>query len=261
MRSPLSPSLDRACVHVVGAGRLGSLLTSALADGGVDVHGPFGRGHDGDGADLVLLAVPDAEIGRAASAIRPGPLVGHLSGATDLAVLAPHEALSLHPLMTVTGSGAVLAGAGGAIAGTSPSAVALAIELAHRLGMQPVAVADADRALYHAAASVASNFLVTLEAAAERLAGAAGIDRALLVPLVRATVENWAALGSRQALTGPVARGDEATVARQRQAVASRAPDLLSLFDVLTEATRELAGAPENQAAAHAGRGQELELA
>ena len=86
--------------------------------------------------------------------------------------------------------------------------------------MRPVEIAERDRPAYHAAASIASNFLVTLEAAAERIGGAAGIERELLVPLVRATVENWARLGPERALTGPVARGDEVTVARQRAAVA-----------------------------------------
>lgn len=163
--------------------------------------------------------------------------------------------------MTVTGAGGALAGAGAAVAGATPRALVTATELAHRLGMRPVAVDDADRALYHAAASVASNFLVTLEAAAERLAAAAGVDRAQLVPLVRATVENWAALGPERALTGPIARGDRETVMRQRAAVASRAPDLLGLFDVLTEATEELAGATRHKAAAHPGPGRELEAA
>jgi predicted short-subunit dehydrogenase-like oxidoreductase (DUF2520 family) len=104
--------------------------------------------------------------------------------------------------------------------------------------MRSVRVTDEDRAAYHAAASIASNFLVTLEGAAERLAATAGVERGLLVPLVRAAVENWAARGAAEALTGPVARGDDATVARQRAAVAERAPDLLPLFDELVEATR-----------------------
>jgi predicted short-subunit dehydrogenase-like oxidoreductase (DUF2520 family) len=107
--------------------------------------------------------------------------------------------------------------------------------------MDAVEVDDADRAAYHAAASIASNFLVTLEAAAERVAATAGIDRSVLVPLVRATVENWATLGARRALTGPVARGDEATVARQRSAIGDRTPELLPMFDALVEATRSLA--------------------
>jgi predicted short-subunit dehydrogenase-like oxidoreductase (DUF2520 family) len=187
----------------------------------------------------VLLCVPDAEIAAAATCVAGGPLVGHVSGATTLAPLAGHEAFSLHPLMTVPADGApVFAGASAAVAGATPRALAFAEELAAALGMTPFTVPDEDRASYHAAASIASNYLVTLQAAAERLLGH---DRALLAPLVRATVANWERLGPERALTGPIARGDEATVERQRAAVAERAPDLLPLFDSLAGATRDLA--------------------
>src|SRR3954454_12214646 len=98
---------------VVGRGRMGSALTAALALGE-----PLGRGADAADADVVLLAVPDAEIAAAAAAIAPGRLVGHLSGATTLAPLAPHEAFSLHPLMTVTGTETSFAGASAAVAGS-----------------------------------------------------------------------------------------------------------------------------------------------
>jgi predicted short-subunit dehydrogenase-like oxidoreductase (DUF2520 family) len=229
-------------VAVVGAGRLGTALARALPPAGVGVLGPLGRGADGAGADAVLLCVPDGQIAAAAAAVAPGPLVGHCSGALTLAPLAGHEAFSLHPLMTVRGEDADFAGAGAAVAGSTPRARAAALALARALGMQPVEVADADRAAYHAAASLASNFLVALEAAAERLAATAGVDRETLAPLVRATVENWAQVGPERALTGPIARGDEETVARQRAAVAERTPELLPLWDALAEATRELAG-------------------
>ena len=228
-------------LSIVGRGRLGGALAGALAAAGWDVTGPLGRGSDGGGGDAVLLCVPDTEIEAAAALIAPGPLVGHCSGATTLAPLAPHEAFSLHPLMTVTSEGARFDGAGAAIAGSTARATALAAGLAATLGMHAVVIADQDRAAYHAAASIASNLLVTLEAAAERMAATAGASRQLLLPLVRATVENWAALGPQRALTGPVARGDEATVTRQRAAVAERAPDLLPLFNALVEATRALA--------------------
>ena len=197
-----------ACTRlaIVGRGRLGNALAAGLTAAGCDVIGPFGRGFDGHGLDgrssgAVLLCVPDAQIEAAASLIVPGPLVGHCSGATTLAPLAPHEAFSLHPLMTVTPEGARFAGAGAAIAGSTPRATALAAELAAVLGMRAVVVADEDRGAYHAAASIASNLLVTLEGAAERIALSAGVDRELLVPLVRAAVENWAALGAERALT------------------------------------------------------------
>ncbi len=226
---------------IVGHGRVGRALAQALASAGFIIEGPLGRDADGAGADAVLLCVPDGEIARAAAHIAPGPLVGHCSGATGLDALVPHEAFSLHPLMTVTAEGADFAGAGAAIAGRTPRALTLARELARALGMRPVEIAEADRPAYHAAASIASNFLITVEAAAERLGAHVGLEREQLVPLVRATVENWARLGSERALTGPVARGDEATVARQRVAVAEAAPDLVGLFDALVLATRELA--------------------
>lgn len=186
----------------------------------------------------MLLCVPDTEIAPAAAMVAPGRLVGHCSGATGLDPLAPHEALGLHPLMTVTAAGAAFAGAGAAVAGSTPRALAVAHALADVLGLRAVELRDADRPAYHAAASVASNFLVTLEAFAEALAP---VDRALLVPLVRATVDNWAAHGAGHALTGPIARGDAATVARQRAAVAERTPERLALWDAMVAATTALA--------------------
>lgn len=214
------------------------------------VTGPLGRGAEVGGVDAVLLCVPDREIASAAAAVAPGPLVGHCSGATGLEPLRPHERFSLHPLISVAHGGAKLRGAGAAVAGSSARALALARALAVALGMRPVEVAPGDRAAYHAAASIASNFLITLEAAAERLAASAGVERELLVPLVRQTVSNWAALGAARALTGPLARGDEATVAAQREAVHERAPELLPLFDALSDATRALARAQVTEAAA-----------
>ena len=227
---------------VIGRGRLGNALAAALRDAGAAVDEPLGRGARAEGADVVLLAVPDGEIAAVAALVAPGPLVGHCSGATGLDALGGREGFSLHPLMTVTADGADFAGAGCAIAGSSERAVATAGALARRLRMRPVEIDDADRAAYHAAASVASNFLIALEAAAERLAATAGLEREHLAPLVRATVSNWERLGPERALTGPVARGDEATVRRQRDAVEERMPELLPLFDALVDATRDIAG-------------------
>jgi predicted short-subunit dehydrogenase-like oxidoreductase (DUF2520 family) len=232
-------------IAVIGAGRLGTALAAALRAAGLPVDGPLGREPDVSGAAVVLLCVPDGEIGAAAAAIPAGPLVGHCSGATTLEPLAGHEGFSLHPLMTVPAGSppTVFAGASAAVDGATPRALGAAEALAQRLGMRPMRVAPEDRAAYHAAASIASNFVVTLEAAAERLAATAGVDRAALAPLVRAAVETWAELGPERALTGPIARGDEGTVARQREALLERTPELAPLFDALVEATRALAKA------------------
>jgi len=229
-------------IAIVGRGRLGTALASALDAGGTPVEGPFGRGFDGVGYDVVILAVPDGQIATAAAGIVDGPLVGHCAGALGLDVFGSREAFSMHPLMTVTEAGARFAGAGAAIAGSTPRALAIARRLAIGVGMLPVEIRDADRAAYHAAASIAANFLVTLEDAAETLLATTGADRAILVPLARAALENWAETGGPAALTGPVARGDDATVARQRAAVSARAPELLALFDALVARSRDLAG-------------------
>ncbi|MFD4961153.1 DUF2520 domain-containing protein [Microbacterium sp. NPDC058389] len=226
-------------VAIVGDGRIGRALAASLRAAGVEVQGPLGRGATAEGADVVLLTVPDAEIGTAAASVVRGPVVGHVSGATTLAPLAPHEAFGLHPLLTVTGPGAEFVGVPAAIAGSTDRARASAHALAGALGLRAFELDDDDRAAYHAAASIASNFLVTLEAFAADLAATAGIPRDALVPLVRATVSNWETAGSA-ALTGPIARGDDETVARQRAAVAARMPRRAPLFDALTEATRDL---------------------
>lgn len=228
-------------IAIVGNGRLGTALTAALREAGHRVDGPHGRGFSGEGADLVLLCVPDGAITAAAAAITEGPVVGHCSGATALEVLGDRERLALHPLMTVTSDGATFAGAGCAIAGSTTRALQLAATLARDLGMLPFELADEDRAAYHCAASIASNFLVTLEAAAEQVAASAGVPREALIPLVRATVDNWATAGAERALTGPIARGDEATVERQRAALVERAPQATALFDALADATRQFA--------------------
>ena len=199
-----------------------------------------------------MLCVPDAEIPAAAEALAgAAPLLGHTSGATPLAALEPAGAAAcfgLHPLQSFGGqsSDQPFRGAGCGIAGSTAAALALARRIAEDLGMTPFEIDERGRGAYHAAASMASNFLVTLEAAAERLAGGAGLEsaeaRALLAPLVLRSARNWAELGIARALTGPVARGDEATVAAQREAVEEAAPELLALFDELVERTRELAG-------------------
>lgn len=230
-------NISNSLIAVVGAGRLGTLLAAKL-----DAGPPRGRGASCKDADVVLLCVPDDQIAAAAALITPRTdlLVGHCSGARTLEPVAEcgHEAFSLHPLMTITQEGAELEGAWAAIAGSTVAAARFATGLAMTLGMRPFEVGDADRTAYHASASVASNFLVTLEAFAERL----GTDREALAPLVRATVENWAAVGPERALTGPVARGDSGTVARQREAVLERTPELVDLFDALVTATQQLAG-------------------
>ena len=186
------------------------------------------------------------------------PVVAHTSGATPVsALLACEDAgvatLVFHPLQTfpepLTGA-ARFAGAGVAITpgpADPDAAGAMGMKLADILGMRPFFLADDKRCLYHAAATVACNYLVTLEYLADELFVKAGVPEkvtlSLFLPLVRATLENLAARGPVDALTGPLSRGDAATVAGHLDALASDAPEILPAYRALGLATLELVAA------------------
>jgi predicted short-subunit dehydrogenase-like oxidoreductase (DUF2520 family) len=196
-------------------------------------------------AEVALLCVPDAAIAEAcaaiADAVPPLRFVGHVSGATTLDALAAArargaEAFSLHPLQTIPDADADLSGAPCAVSGSSLGGLELARRLAERLGMRPFELAEERRAAYHAAAAIASNLLVALEESSAELLERLGIEdaRELLAPLVLRTAVNWAERGP-EALTGPIARGDAATVERHRAALRESAPELLPLYEALAE--------------------------
>lgn len=229
-------------ICIIGRGRVGTALAAAWTAAGMRVVGPLGRGEQFPAdATIAVLAVPDEAIPAAARGVPAGVLVAHCAASVPLAALGEREGFSMHPLLAVTGADTSFTGAGCAVAGTTPGAAAVGQRLARALGMRVVEVREEDRPLYHAAASLASNYLVTLEGEAERLMSQVGLDRAMLLPLVRAAVEAWGERGAAAALTGPIARGDEETVRRQRAAVGERAPDLLPMWDALADRTRALA--------------------
>jgi predicted short-subunit dehydrogenase-like oxidoreductase (DUF2520 family) len=234
----------------------GALLRAALA-AGIDAR-PAGRDDleavAGE-CELALLCVPDGEIepaaARLAGAARLLRAAGHVSGATGLEALAAPAArgaltFSLHPLQTVPDPGASVAGAPAAVSGSDERALRVASRLAEALGMRQFELSEDARAAYHAAASIASNFLVSLEESAAELLEAAGLEapRELLAPLVLRTAANWSERGA-DALTGPIARGDSNTVSVHREAISRTAPELLPLYDTLARRTRELAAERE----------------
>lgn len=231
-------------IAVIGRGRLGVVLARTLRQAGLAVSGPLSRGEVIPETDIALLCVPDSAIREAGTTARPrATRIGHVSGATPL----DDVDFSIHPLQTFTGaeSPEIFHGIGAAIAGRTPADKNIAEQLARTLGTRPFEVGDAHRAGYHAAASFASNFVLTVLDAAERLAASAGIRgdeaRDLLAPLISRTVDNWLSSGAAASLTGPIARGDEVTIARQRAAVDEADPALTSLFDELAAATRAIA--------------------
>lgn len=212
-------------VNVIGRGRVGSALAARLEERGVEL---------GEDAEVTLLCVPDTAIREVAQGLSLGGWVAHVSGATPLSALDPHELrFSLHPLQTFTRSRRAeqLDGAWAAVTAETEEARELGFELARLLGLQPFELADEARPLYHAGAAIASNYLITLHRAASELFAAAGAPPEALEPLMRRTIEN------DFELTGPIERGDWATVEAHREAIRSVRPELEPLYDVLAEAT------------------------
>ena len=216
-------------VNVIGRGRVGSALAARLEERGVELCA--------NGAELTLLCVPDTAIRDVARGLSPGQgWIAHVSGATPLSALDPHtRRFSVHPMQTFTRSRGPeqLDGAWAAVTAETDEARGQALELAHTLGLEPFELDDADRPLYHAGAAMASNFLVTLHDAAAGLLAAAGAPPEALDPLMRRTIDN------DFELTGPIERGDWATVEAHRKAIREARPDLEPLYDLLAEATAQ----------------------
>ena len=215
-------------IRIIGRGRVGSAIAARLAE----------RGHQlvDQGADLVLLCVPDAAIGEVAQSITSGPWVAHTSGATPLAALAPHtQTFGVHPLQTIVpGRGPEqLDGASAAVTGEDEHAVRRAIWLARELNLIPFHIREEFRALYHAGATTASNYLVTLYRAAARMFELSGAPPEALLPLMRRVIDNGFEL------TGPIARGDWQTVDAHIAALRQHAPDLEPLYRALARALAE----------------------
>jgi predicted short-subunit dehydrogenase-like oxidoreductase (DUF2520 family) len=219
-------------IEIVGAsGRVGAAVSARLAERGV--------ARDGREPGLVLLCVPDRAIAEVAAGIAPGPWIAHVSGATPLAALDPHvRRFGLHPLQSFSRARGPeqLDGAWAAVTAESDDAHAIGFWLAETLGLRPFELEEAGRFAYHAGAAIASNYVVTLRAAARALLEAAGAPPEALDPLIRGVVETGFEL------TGPIARGDWETVERHLAVIRAERPELEDLYLVLAEATARLAG-------------------
>jgi predicted short-subunit dehydrogenase-like oxidoreductase (DUF2520 family) len=217
-------------IDVIGRGRVGAAIAGRLAERGLDL--------DSGDPELVLLCVPDGAIADVAASLPAGPWVAHVSGATPLSALAPHtRRVGVHPLQTFTRSRGPeqLDGAWAAVTAETEDARAVGAWLAETLGLRPFPLDDEARTLYHAGAVVASNYLVTLHRAASRLFERAGAPTEALEPLMRRVIENGFEL------TGPIERGDWATVEAHRVAIRAAEPELERLYETLAGATAALA--------------------
>ncbi|OBH51119.1 Rossmann-like and DUF2520 domain-containing protein [Mycobacterium sp. E2479] len=228
------------------------------------------------GAELLLLAVPDSELAglvsglAVTSAVRPGTIVVHTSGANGIAILEPLAQdgcipLAVHPAMTFTGSDEDISRLADSCFGvTAADEIGYAIgqSLVLEMGGEPFCVAEDARVLYHAALAHAGNHIVTvladaLDALRAALRGSellgqqtvddqpGGIAERIIGPLARAALENTLQRG-QAALTGPVARGDAAAVAGHLAALREVTPELAQAYRVNALRTAQRAHAPED---------------
>jgi predicted short-subunit dehydrogenase-like oxidoreductase (DUF2520 family) len=238
-------------VRIVGPGRAGTSRALALTNAGWEVGPMLGRGDDltcaAHGVDLLVLATPDDRIRAVARSIEPdgATVVAHLAGARGLEVLAPHpRRAAVHPLVALPTpelGARRLVGGWFAVAGDP-----IAGEVVRALGGRSFGVDDRDRAVYHATAVIASNHLVALMGQVERLADAVGVPAQAYLDLASDTLANVAELGAGAALTGPAARGDEATIRRHLRALPA---EERRAYRGMAEAARRLAAASGRPAA------------
>jgi predicted short-subunit dehydrogenase-like oxidoreductase (DUF2520 family) len=263
-------------IALVGAGRVGTALAVLLSRAGHQMVGVAGRegsraraeeflpevpfvpaADAARGAAVTVLGVPDDAIApvcaelAADGAFGEGQSVTHLSGSTPLLALGPARAagarvLAMHPLQTFPDVEAGidrLPGSPVAVTAWDDDAFVVGERLARDAGGRPFRVAEERKALYHAAAVFCSNYLVAVEAVAERLFRTAGVDepREVFGPLARATLDNVLESGPEASLTGPVARGDVGTLRRNLEALSSHAPDAVPAYVALARVALDLA--------------------
>ena len=274
--SPPNPPARSPRVFVLGAGRAGLALARGLAEGGIRVTGVHGRRASegvtagalppqlGD-ATTVIVAVRDAQLDAALAelgqALPRGAVVLHLSGASDPAGLtrlraAGHPCGTFHPLVPLAPESdvaALLRGAWFGVDGDDEATVVSAV-LARALGARTLRIPGGEKARYHAAAVLASNYPVVLAALAEGLMREAGVEpeaaRGAVTMLLAGAASNVRGLASERpfaaTLTGPMVRGDHETVRRHLDALAGDAM-LAEVYRALAEATAALLATGANE--------------
>lgn len=213
-------------IRIIGPGRAGTSLQRALQIAGATLSPMLGRDddlrHAGEAVDAVLIAVPDAAVVGVSAAIEPRDdvVVAHVSGSLGLAPLERHPRRGvLHPLVSLPDPQIGAERLSGAWFGVAAEGDPALLELVQTLRGRAIPVSEGHWARYHAAAVIASNHLVALLGQVERVAASVGAPLEAYLDLSRGALENVTSLGPASALTGPVRRGDHATVRRHIEAL------------------------------------------
>ncbi len=266
-------------IALIGPGKLGCALTHLLSKAGYPIVAVIGRDRQraseacefigcagriagselssAKKAEILLLAVPDDQIPNLAQQLHDQAIPSeattlvHFSGLHPAGIMRAGQSatavLSIHPLLPFADRRLAveqLPGCPCAIEGDK-EAEQLGLELVAAFDGRAFSIKSDKKALYHAAACIASNYFVTLVAAATELLHNCGIDpkeaTQLLLPLLQATLANIDQLGTEQGLTGPIVRGDAGTVTAHLKALENSAPRLLPAYRLLAEQTLHLA--------------------
>ncbi len=272
---------NKPSVAIVGCGKVGTCLGKFLSNAGYPVVGVASRSLSSAErtagiigvdrftdlsesvtvrADVVLITTPDDAIAVTCQDLAgkggfcSGAVVLHCSGALPSTLLAPARSAgaaigSMHPLQSfarIEVENNPFFGIVVAVEGET-AAVAMARAMARDLEAVSIEIQTQAKTLYHASAVVASNYLVTVMDLSFQLLQSAGVAPGdvfkVLNPLINGTMANIEKVGIPEALTGPIARGDVATVAEHLDRIGVLRPDLLSLYRALGQATVELARA------------------
>lgn len=266
-------------ISIIGAGKVGVAVGNLLAGKGhrivaatattrasLDKAAPFLPGahllqdnaEAAALADVILITAKDEQIRTACDdlvaggAIKPTHTLIHMSGAASLEVLssakdAGAKIASLHPIQSLASIEMAIERLPGSYFGITAdgSAREVALQIAHDLDGRPIEIADENKVLYHAAACIASNYLVTLLNLAEEVYAAAGLDRGTaleaMMQLVGGTTSNIRSVGTTAALTGPIARGDAKIVKQHLEALGKMDEDVLDIYKTLGLRTIDIA--------------------
>lgn len=266
-------------IAIVGAGVVGTALASLLKEKGYALCGMAGRGEESlkkaaaivggevrtttapeeitQEADLVFITTSDSAIEEVCEGIagkggfRPGQIVVHTSGALPSTILKSAQEkgaliASIHPLQSfanVKEAVKILPSSIFNLEG-DPKAIPILTEMVQELGGKPLTIATREKPLYHAAAVVACNLLVTLVYLSYRLFEAIDIPQEdaaqALLPLIKGTVNNIEHLGPAKALTGPIARGDVGVIRGHLDALKTVDPRFTDIYCAISRLTVEV---------------------
>jgi predicted short-subunit dehydrogenase-like oxidoreductase (DUF2520 family) len=255
----------------IGAGTLGTALAVILSQKGYDISSVASRTRTSaeklaaqvkgcriyesnqevaDNADLIFITTPDDTIPRVAAEVkwRPGQSIVHCSGAASTDILEPAEKAgarvgTFHPLQTLASLEEAINNIPGSTFGIEGHGELLQTlrDMARSVGGNPIELKSSDKVLYHAAAVMACNYLVTLEKIAADLWQTFDVPRndavQALMPLLKGTINNLEKIGLPNCLTGPIARGDTGTIKNHLHAMKERAPLLVDIYKALGRET------------------------